>query len=1377
MSLLRAQDSHHQPCIGTGGCLQFRICASSCDTTHFYFLFLTLLVSKLTMTAEIAKNRFDSDSTPDLQIQRQYPRFSVSRLAQSFHYHCEKHVKLTTLTTAPPVKKSSKDNNNGENAYKALPAADAVTQAHFQRGNTFEEVLMQLLGSRAVDHTHTPTAKSKQILHEAKVGQILYQLSFTMPDGFYAQDSNYRLQRFVPDFLWIKEDPSSKARTIFVIDAKSSRSVSSHHQFQVASYAFLLEYLIRDIRNLEIDPVGGVWLPSNPTEPETFRIDLMMPKMKFFYTVGLPAIISTDHPPWLYNAKCKTCEFTDVCRNQTYGTPGAVAYMTDQKVKALRRNQSMEASAAVPGLSSTTDSIGELADRVHNLTTGTATSNIEDIEDLTSQLKNIRIKDPRTPVPDWMLSSDFLPYIDAYKTQKPQFRGNPTVSLGEKNDHDIFVSFAYDPMYRSICAYSIRVYTPAGAELKGLDYDGSVTYEGRSLPHYRELAVSLATDLVSILCFMEDNKSCCTLFVSNSQAKHQLCETLLEIATRKKEDDGADDEKANTIRQKAMDCLLVVFQDTQLLTIPGVDAFPTEFEKVTVPRLVSLERLVQENIALGVPGFYTFADMFHWMCARANSNSPDNKADGVDDDTLLLDEAALYGRWLKQDSIAQDLTTHIQQLQEILLQYRKLATAYKENTMINIYCLDNAPFRWPSAQKFRSPLIGRLAFFKKLECVAGCDTMRADRLGDLMSPNGKSSLRMSFRRWEKIPNQSGKKDTFLAWFEFIPDRFTTSTAARIQIDSLVRNSLKEYILVNDTREGILEAIRFPDLMHRRKLRDIYGTTTANVDRVSENGFSVALTGYFKDLGLTKGRCYRLYRRFIDFNTDKILETLSHIDIDNGSGPFEHIIRDPNAWAEGRQHPQGSKVGKEAKDNNADASEARATALRLRDNFRMSPSQKDISANILEKRLQIVWGPPGSGKTEFLALFINWYITHLHEHQNGKPFIIGVTAFTRHAITNLLKRIADVQTRHRTEADSKSFTIVAMESTSSSSSSSSSSDSPSASDVVHCKADQLGKHLPQKGAVVVGGTVWDWYKVQKKKKAKSSKLVACDMIIIDESSQLLVADAAIVINCLAKEGRLIIAGDHMQLGPILQNTYPKLPLDEPLLYGSIQQCLMRTESNESIPPQVFLLQKGARHDFGPNTIQLKDNWRMNDELNAFFKQIYGNDLASHYPDLCLKHDWTRIVAPSCHERLHTIRAALDPRKAITVINVKLPANNNNNEDGDNSDKGIQAEASIVADLVEMHLAARVPHSDNNNDDAKVMVVTPHHRQRVAVEHQVSLRGDGPTLREKVMVNTVEKMQGQECELVIACFAFDEITPTKVDFLLDFKRWNVTVSRAR
>lgn len=124
------------------------------------------------------------------------------------------------------------------------------------------------------------------------------------------------------------------------------------------------------------------------------------------------------------------------------------------------------------------------------------------------------------------------------------------------------------------------------------------------------------------------------------------------------------------------------------------------------------------------------------------------------------------------------------------------------------------------------------------------------------------------------------------------------------------------------------------------------------------------------------------------------------------------------------------------------------------------------------------------------MFLVWYITHLHQ-DNGRPLLIGVTAFTRHAIMNLLERVSIVRNRHQATA-ATNFEIISM-----------GSDSRKLDDMILCKAEQLRKEFQALGgkakAVVVGGTVWDWYKVKNKWQDKHH-WKGCDMMIIDESSQ-------------------------------------------------------------------------------------------------------------------------------------------------------------------------------------------------------------------------------------------------------------------------------------
>lgn len=168
---------------------------------------------------------------------------------------------------------------------------------------------------------------------------------------------------------------------------------------------------------------------------------------------------------------------------------------------------------------------------------------------------------------------------------------------------------------------------------------------------------------------------------------------------------------------------------------------------------------------------------------------------------------------------------------------------------------------------------------------------------------------------------------------------------------------------------------------------------------------------------------------------------------------------------------------------------------------------------------------------------------------------------------------------------------------------------------------------------------------------------------------------------------------------------------------------------------------------------------NDELNGFFQQIYGDDYQSVWPNIHCAYNYPKEVweggGPSEH-----VRQALAPDKAISIIKVQEKRN-----------QMLQTEARVVATVVKAHLRYRI---DVSRPKPYAMIVTPHHRQRNAVQSLLKQQvTDG-----LVIIDTVEKMQGLECELVIACFTFLRAESEQaLDFLLDFRRWNVAVSRAR
>jgi hypothetical protein len=168
------------------------------------------------------------------------------------------------------------------------------------------------------------------------------------------------------------------------------------------------------------------------------------------------------------------------------------------------------------------------------------------------------------------------------------------------------------------------------------------------------------------------------------------------------------------------------------------------------------------------------------------------------------------------------------------------------------------------------------------------------------------------------------------------------------------------------------------------------------------------------------------------------------------------------------------------------------------------------------------------------------------------------------------------------------------------------------------------------------------------------------------------------------------------------------------------------------------------------------YRQNDELNGFFQQIYGDDYLARYPDIRCSYQKRVWEGLSEHVRL-----ALAADKAISLIKVQGKRN-----------YMLQTEARVVTTVVKAHLQCR--NDDILRSKPYAMIVTPHHRQRNAVRSLLKQEVDDGL----VLVDTVEKMQGLECELVVACFTFLRAESEQaLGFLLDFRRWNVAVSRAR
>jgi hypothetical protein len=467
----------------------------------------------------------------------------------------------------------------------------------------------------------------------------------------------------------------------------------------------------------------------------------------------------------------------------------------------------------------------------------------------------------------------------------------------------------------------------------------------------------------------------------------------------------------------------------------------------------------------------------------------------------------------------------------------------------------------------------------------------------------------------------------------------------------------------------------------------------------------------------------LHPRFTDFNSDRVFSRLSELDA-RPNNDFIRLIRDPSGFA-----ASASRFGDVAK-------QALEIAGR---SAGFTGSQTEAFKQVLHGRLTLVWGPPGTGKTHFLAKAV--LSLARARKLAGKGLRVAITAFTHAAIENLLAEINECAAEFRL---GKSLALYKLKHTS----------TPRGRGLRVLEERALREHLADE-LLVVGGTVYSF--------AKAAVEGEFPLLIVDEASQMKFGELAIGSAPLSTSGHLVLAGDDLQLPPILKGVYPDPDDGLPGLHDSI-----------------FAYLRARDDDATPYTYQLKENWRMNETLSLFpAETLYGLDYApatkaigkqelelrptktvpgrTEVEGLC---DW--LVSPE-----HPLAVAVLEDVQATVENL--------------------FEAELVARL-SLHLRERLLepgektlYSATEEGDREfwrrgLFIVSPHHAQIRAIKGELS------KLREwksPAFVDTVDKMQGQQSQCVIVSYGVSDVETAlaEAEFIYSLNRLNVSISRAR
>lgn len=449
--------------------------------------------------------------------------------------------------------------------------------------------------------------------------------------------------------------------------------------------------------------------------------------------------------------------------------------------------------------------------------------------------------------------------------------------------------------------------------------------------------------------------------------------------------------------------------------------------------------------------------------------------------------------------------------------------------------------------------------------------------------------------------------------------------------------------------------------------------------------------------------------------------------------------------------------------------ATALAAVMNVNWPCNPSQQAAIQHCLAKRLSIVWGPPGTGKTTTAAALLAARILIAQAAQ--QPLRLLVTGPTYTAWEKLLAdtltllaqlnvtnvtcfRVYSASHQHHAPLPQGVLPVT---------------DVPASANDADFQT--LVQHLdaPQ-GVVLVGAVAHQCYRIADQ--AHGSALYeAFDFAAVDESSQLDLGKALFPLCLLTDAADVVFLGDHLQMPPIVL-TQP--PSGAEWLVGSIQTYLIH---RHNCPRQPLLT-----------------NYRSAQPFIEFGKCIgYPTGLSAHSPDLALHFPNLPQVQPPAWNAAAlwcpSLPAIADPNRRLVAITYA---------DG-KSGQANEFEADMVCAIVQqlfLTLSASLaneldvtgtpipvqaaPHTPETFWDRGVGIVTPHRAQRAMIVRRLRhLFPTHPADFIDAAVDTVERFQGGQRDTIVISFGVGDpdLIADEESFLLQLERTNVAISRAR
>ncbi len=443
-----------------------------------------------------------------------------------------------------------------------------------------------------------------------------------------------------------------------------------------------------------------------------------------------------------------------------------------------------------------------------------------------------------------------------------------------------------------------------------------------------------------------------------------------------------------------------------------------------------------------------------------------------------------------------------------------------------------------------------------------------------------------------------------------------------------------------------------------------------------------------------------------------------------------------------------------------------------------------------KRLALIEGPPGTGKTHLLGWIIIALI--LEAQQSGEPLRIAVSALTHRAIDGVLQKVADLLNRHqirdfpgrvlkwgrwkeeepggweRDERDERER------------------DEPAGFEVQPLNDPEA---IQQSRYLVLGATGFGLYNLFHGETGAFSPVF--DWIVFDEASQILVPQA--LLSLVYGQGRYLFLGDVKQLPPVVRGSTAR-PQQERATSLLSPEWTDQSVSSPRLNPydearQSILAQLLDRYD-GEHRVMLDQTYRMNEELCAFpSKMWYGGALHAAAGNAHSRLELSSVPSQplseragpgssdrSIHQPTHQpiCRIPHEPTQQESDLLIKILAPEKPVALVLADHRGCHQKSDLEAEIV-ARLASRLMVEHGMSPD-RLALISPHRAQNNAVAVRLrDLLGDSDV--HLPVIDTVERLQGAERDVILFAITTSDPDHVMSEFLNNPNRFNVAITRAR